>query len=240
MWEGQQIEVVLGVVNTGGGGELQWSHQATGGFYTAQRDGDRLRLRLTGPAGRHQGAVTVSSNAGQAVVPVSADVVARPQQPEQPPPQPQPQPRRSHSRRAAATARCSHSHSRVPGGRRHGAVDPGAQSAQTMAIIGLVLSFICGIGLVLGPIALVMANRAEGRIRASGGVARRCRQGADGTDPVLGRDRHQRRCVWVRRQPSTHSADRLSPRTDLAERAGSPVFFSGSRPLSSVGRASPW
>ena len=100
LWEGQQTEVVLGIVNTGGGGELQWSHQATGGFYTAHRDGDRLRLRLTGAAGRHQGAVTVSSNAGQVVVPIYADVVARPKQ--QPP------------AAAAAAAARSRSRSRAP------------------------------------------------------------------------------------------------------------------------------
>ncbi len=171
LWEGQQTEVVLGIVNTGGGGDLHWSHQATGGFYTAHRDGDRLRLRLTGAAGRHQGAVTVSSNAGQVVVPIYADVVARPKQ--QPQPQPQPQP-------AAATPaaqpqpqpRPRPSHSRAPS-RNHPAPAAGStrarKSAQTVAIIGLALSF-CGMGLILGPIALVMANRAEGRIRASGGL----------------------------------------------------------------------
>ena len=162
LWEGQQTEVVLGIVNTGGGGDLHWSHQTTGGFYTAHRDGDRLRLRLTGAAGRHQGAVTVSSNAGQVVVPIYADVVARQQQPQpkpQPRPQPQPQPRPQPPRPQPQPQ---------PPGPGAGPVDPGAQSAQTVAIIGLALS-LCGMGLILGPLALVMANRAEGRIRASGG-----------------------------------------------------------------------
>ena len=85
-----------------------------------------------------------------------------------------------------------------------------------------------------------MANRAEGRIRASGG-----RLGG------AAKARMARILSWVAIgisvlvvagcTPSTHSPPREAcPRTDLAERAGSPVFFSGSRPLSSVGRASPW
>ena len=50
-----------------------------------------------------------------------------------------------------------------------GSVDPGARSAQTLAIVALVLSFVCGIGLLIAPVSLVMAMRAERRIRASGG-----------------------------------------------------------------------
>jgi hypothetical protein len=155
LWEGQQQEVVLAIVNTGSG-QLQWSHQATGGFYTAHRDGDRLRLRLTGAPGRHEGAVTVSSNAGQTVVPVSADVFARSQPQPQPRPQPRPQPVPLPQP--------------VPGpGSGPASVDPGAGSAHTLAIVALVLSFVCGLGLLIAPVSLVMATRAERRIRASSG-----------------------------------------------------------------------
>ena len=164
LWEGQPSEVVLTVVNTGGG-QLQWSHQATGAFYSAHRDGDRLRLRLTGPAGRHQGAVTVSSNAGQTVVPVSADVVARPR----PTPQPQPVPRQVPPRPQPQPPPQPRPQPVVGPGPVARPVDPGAQSAQTFAIVGLVLSLMCGLGLVSGPWVLVMAHRAERRIRASGG-----------------------------------------------------------------------
>ncbi len=146
------------MVNTGGG-QLQWSHQATGAFYTAYRDGDRLRLRLTGAAGRHQGAVTVSSNAGQTVVPVSADVVARPRPAPQPqpvrhqaPPRPQPQPRPQPWPARARPAPSTRGRSR-----------PDLRDRR------LVLSLFCGLGLVSGPWVLVMAHRADRRIRASGG-----------------------------------------------------------------------
>jgi hypothetical protein len=137
-------------------GALQWSHHAVGAFYTAHREGDLLRLRLTGSPGRHQGAVTVSSNAGQTVVPVTADVVPHPQ----PAPEPHPVPRQSRPQPQPQPPS-------GPGPARQ--VDPGAQAAQTLAVIGLALSLAGGIGIVVVPWVLVMARRAERRIRGSGG-----------------------------------------------------------------------
>ena len=101
----------------------------------------------------------MSSNAGQTVVPVSADVVARPPQapPRQPPPQPAPRPVQPQPATPTATG----------GGSRFGR--PGCESAHTLAIVALVLSFVCGIGLLIAPVSLVMAMRSERRIRASGG-----------------------------------------------------------------------
>jgi hypothetical protein len=153
LWEGQQSELVLTVVTSGA---LQWSHHAVGAFYTAHREGDLLRLRLTGSPGRHQGAVTVSSNAGQTVVPVTADVVPHPQ----PAPEPHPVPRQSRPQPQPQPPS-------DPGPARQ--VDPGAQAAQTLAVIGLALSLAGGIGIVVVPWVLVMARRAERRIRGSGG-----------------------------------------------------------------------
>jgi hypothetical protein len=150
VWEGQQPEVVLAVANTGGA-DLQWTHHATGDFFVVGVQGDQIRVRLRGSPGRHQGAVTVTSNAGEMVVPVSVDVVARPRTPPPPP-----------------------------------TLDPGAQSAQTMAIVSLVLSFVCGIGLFIAPVALTQASRADQRIRASAGVLA-------GADQV----RMARRLGWV-------------------------------------------
>jgi hypothetical protein len=145
VWEGQEPEVVLAVANTGGA-DLQWTHHATGDFFVVGVLGDHLRVRLRGSPGRHQGAVTVTSNAGELIVPVSVDVVPRPRTP--PPTQP-----------LAGT-----------GGPPAGQLDSGAQSAQTLAIVSLVLSFLCGVGLFIAPVAIVMANRADRRIRASSGV----------------------------------------------------------------------
>jgi hypothetical protein len=147
VWEGQQAEVVLAVANTGGG-ELQWTHHATGDFYEVGGQGDRLVVRLRGPAGRHQGAVTITSNAGQLVVPVSVDVV--------PPPGAAPPPR---TQPPAGT-----------GQPQAGQLDPGAQTAQTLAIVSLVLSFVCGIGLFCVPVAITLASRADRRIKASSGA----------------------------------------------------------------------
>ena len=146
VWEGQQPEVVLAVANTGGA-DLRWSHHATGDFFATSVQGDHLHVRLRGAAGRHQGAVTITSNGGELVVPVSVDVLARPPSPATPP-----------ARRLAGT-----------GGSPEGHLDPGAQSAQTLAIVSLVLSFLCGVGMFSAPVAIIMAGRADRRIKASSG-----------------------------------------------------------------------
>lgn len=145
VWDGQQPEVVLAVANTGGG-ELQWAHHATGDFFEVGVQGDRLTVRLRGSPGRHQGAVTITSNAGELVVPVSVDVVPAPSAA---PPAPAPS---------------------LAGSGRQGQPDPGAQTALTLAIVSLVLSFVCGLGLFCVPVALTMANRADRRIKASSGM----------------------------------------------------------------------
>jgi hypothetical protein len=141
VWEGQPAEVVLAVANTGGG-ELRWTHHATGDFFEVGVRGDRVEVRLRGSAGRHQGALTITSNAGQVVVPVSVDVV----------PQPRAEPPAGIGQPQA------------------GQLDAGAQTAQTLAIVSLVLSFLCGIGLFCVPVAITMASRADRRIKASSGA----------------------------------------------------------------------
>ena len=47
---------------------------------------------------------------------------------------------------------------------------PGAQTAQTLAIVSLVLSFVCGLGLFCVPVAITLATRADRRIKASSGA----------------------------------------------------------------------
>lgn len=185
VWEKQPVEVTLDVTNAGGG-DLDWTYQATGGFFAVGAQGNRLKLRLVGGPGRHQGVLTVNSNAGQAVVPVSADVVARapapPRTQQAQPQQHRPQP--AQARRPSAQQQDSHP--AQPPDRPHAAVphpaapnpavpraigvDSGAQTAQALGIVGLVLAFFCGIGLVPAVVSLVLAGKADARIRAAAGA----------------------------------------------------------------------
>jgi hypothetical protein len=63
-------------VRNAGGGKLAWQYSSSGDFFDVQREPDALIVWLRPISGRHNGSVSVHSDAGDAVVPVTAEIAA--------------------------------------------------------------------------------------------------------------------------------------------------------------------
>ena len=89
----QRAEKLVRVVNAGKG-ELEWTHGASGEFFTVQRVAGGLRIRHHGrPPGRYHGSVWLRSNGGELTFDVSVEVVGG--APATTPPPPSTPPRRA-------------------------------------------------------------------------------------------------------------------------------------------------
>jgi hypothetical protein len=63
-------------VRNPGGGDLAWQFSSTGDFFQVRREPDGLIVWLRPVPGRHSGSVSIRSDAGDAVVPVTAELTA--------------------------------------------------------------------------------------------------------------------------------------------------------------------